>query len=62
MKDIRFMSHREHVIWYNRYADSYMVAQGDGTDKFFSDWHDAMEWIDRIEDQKAAKKPQKTVK
>lgn len=45
MKDKRFMSYKGHVIWYNEYG--YMVAKGDGTDEYFSDWKDAMEYIER---------------
>ena len=48
-RDRVFMSHRRRRIWYSRSEDGdvlYMVARGDGTDQYFTDWEDAMNWID----------------
>lgn len=49
-KDKLFMSHRGKRIFYSKNIDTgdvvYMVAKGDGTDEIFSDWKDAMNWID----------------
>lgn len=42
-----FMSVAGRAIWYSKTGEGdiiYMVAKGDGTDKYFTDWHDAMEW------------------
>ena len=44
--DISFMSYKGKAIWYSPVSDCYMVARGDGTDEYFSDWKDAMKWID----------------
>ena len=44
-----FMSHRGKRIWYTRTGDGeplYMVARGDGLDEYFTDWKDAIDWID----------------
>ena len=52
-RDRVFMSHRGKRIWYSRLESGdiiYMVANGDGTDKYFTDWKDAMEWINQIKD------------
>lgn len=48
MKDVRIMSHYGRVIWYNDGA--FMVAKGDGTDKYFGSLEAAMKWI---EDQRS---------
>ena len=43
-----FMSHKGKRIWYRKTDDGdiiYMVAKGDGTDEYFLDWKDAMNWI-----------------
>ena len=49
-KDKVFMSHCGKRIWYTKNEETgdvlYMVAKGDGTDEHFTDWKDAMEWID----------------
>ena len=48
-----FMSHRGKRIWYTRTGDGeplYMVARGDGMDEYFTDWKDAMDWIDKRKD------------
>ena len=54
MKHIKFLSHRNHAIWYG--DGVYMVAKGDGTDEYFTDWKDAMKWIDQIEDTREGSK------
>lgn len=49
--DKRVMSYRGHVIWMNQYG--FMVAiKKDGTDDYFKTMHDAMDAIDKIEDNK----------
>ena len=53
-----FMSYRKKAIRWDRLDDGtifYMVAKGDRTDEFFSDWNDAMEYIDKIKDKKERK-------
>ena len=48
-RDRVFMSHNGKRIWYTITPDGdvlYMVAKGDGTDKYFTDWEEAMNWID----------------
>ena len=48
-RDRVFMSHNGKRIWYTRTPEGdtlYMVAKGDGTDEYFTDWRDAMKWID----------------
>lgn len=45
-----FMSWHGKRIWYTKSEDGdvvYMVAKGDGTDEYFSDWKDAAAWIDK---------------
>ena len=54
MKDIKFMSYRGHAIWKNEM--SYMVAKGDRTDRYFTNFEDAMDWIDEIENAKNTRK------
>jgi len=51
MKDKVFMSYKKHRIWYRIAEDGivYMVAHGDGTDEYFTNFEDAMDWIDRGE-------------
>lgn len=44
MKGKRVMSYMGSVIWY--YDGSFMVAKGDGTDKYFGTIEDAMKWIE----------------
>ena len=54
-KDKVFMSHMGKRIWYTVSDDGsvmYMVAKGDGTDKYFSDWRDAFEWIEQKKGEK----------
>lgn len=53
-KEKIFMSYRHHSIWYtiNKGTIYYMVALGDGTDKYFDDFAKAMDWIDTVEDKK----------
>jgi len=51
MKDKRCMSYFGHVIYANEYG--YMVASGDGTDKYFETIYEAMEYIEEIEHIKA---------
>ena len=44
-----FLSHKGKAIRWDKLDDGtiyYLVAKGDGTDEFFSDWKDAMKWID----------------
>ena len=44
-----FMSYKHRAIWYGVDDDGdiyYMVAKGDGTDEYFVDWKDAMNWIE----------------
>ena len=46
-RDKHFMSVAGRAIWYTRTNDGdvvYMVAKGDGTDKYFSDWRDAAQY------------------
>jgi hypothetical protein len=47
-KDHVFMSYNGRRIWVRivNLEPVYMVAKGDGTDEYFTDWKDAMEWID----------------
>ena len=48
-KDKVFMSYKGKRIWYTKSDDGeilYMVAKGDGTDEYFTDWRDAMDWIE----------------
>ena len=47
MKDKKFMSCAGHAIWVGETGEGdliYMVAKGDGTDEYFADWKDAMEY------------------
>lgn len=49
MKDKVFMSWKGHRIWY-RLIDGeavFMVAKGDGTDEHFTNWQDAVKYIER---------------
>ena len=53
MKDKVFMSYQHRRIWYRVLEDGtivYMVAKRDGTDEYFTDWKDAMKWIERKEE------------
>ena len=44
----RVMSYFGHVIWAS--DDGYFsIANGDGTDTYFDDIHDAMNYIEKIE-------------
>lgn len=46
-----FMSHCGRAIWYRKDGDGnilYMVAKGDGTDEYFTDWHDAFEYCEQL--------------
>lgn len=48
-KDKVFLSWNGHAIWY-RVIDgdiTYMVARGDGTDEYFTDWEEAIKYIDK---------------
>lgn len=58
-KDKVFMSHRGKRIWYAKDTETgdvlYMVAKGDGTDEYFLNWRDAMNYIDEVKDAKSAK-------
>ena len=44
MSDKRIMSHYGHAIWYG--DGVFMVAKGDGTDKYFSTLEDAMRYCE----------------
>lgn len=57
-RDRVFMSHNGSRIWYGRTGDGdifYMVAKGDGTDQYFVDWRDAMDWIDERKERRTKK-------
>ena len=46
-RDRKFMSVAGRAIWYTRTNDGevlYMVAKGDGTDEYFTDWREAMKY------------------
>lgn len=54
-KDRVFMSYRHKRIWVSKVENCeffYMVAKGDGTDEYFKDWKDAMDWIDEKQDKR----------
>ena len=52
----RFMSYKKKVIYYGKLDDGtiyYMVSNGDGTDKYFTDLEDAMNYVSNLrKDQK----------
>lgn len=50
MRDKRVMSYLRHIIWMNETA--FMVAKGDGTDEYFENLQDAMNYIEKIEEGK----------
>ena len=47
-RDRVFMSYKHRRIWYRMVNLEliYMVANGDGTDTYFTCWEDAIKWID----------------
>lgn len=52
MKNKRVMSYRKHVIWMNE--DFFMVAlDRNGTDRYYESIEEAMEAIDKLEDDRS---------
>ena len=48
------MSWEHHIIWTD--GEVFMVAKGDRTDEYFETIEEAMDWIDKLEEENAKRR------